>query len=69
MSNDELLKGLTKEQVKKIKSCKNHEQLLSLAKEEGIELNEEQLASVSGGVCSTSSNQKDPNSPHRKIDS
>ena len=34
----ELLKGLTKEQIAKVKACKNHEELLELAKKEGIEL-------------------------------
>ena len=45
----ELLKGLTEEQVAKVKACKNSEELLKLAKEEGIELSEEQLSAVSGG--------------------
>ena len=43
MVKDELLKGLTEEQIAKIKSCKSQEELLELAKEEGIELTEEQL--------------------------
>ena len=47
----ELLKGLTPEQVEKARACKNQEELLKLAKSEGIELNEEQLAAVSGGAC------------------
>jgi len=45
----DLLKGLNKEQIKKAKACKNSEELLALAKEEGVELNEEQLQSISGG--------------------
>lgn len=45
----ELLKGLTDEQVAKVKACKNHEELLTLAKQEGVELTQEQLAAVSGG--------------------
>ena len=45
----ELLKGLTEEQVAKVKACKSHNELLSLVKEEGVELNEEQLAAVNGG--------------------
>lgn len=49
----ELLKGLSEEQIAKVKSCKSHEDLLTLAKNEGVELTEEQLAVVSGGgVCS-----------------
>lgn len=48
----ELLKGLTEEQIAKVKECKNNEELLKLAKEEGIELTDEQLEAVSGGFCS-----------------
>ena len=48
----ELLKGLTKEQIIKVRTCKNHEELLALAKAEGIELTDEQLEAVSGG-CGT----------------
>ena len=48
---EELLKGLTEEQTAKAKACHNQEELLSLAKSEGIELSDEQLAVVSGGAC------------------
>ena len=48
----ELLKGLTDEQIAKIKACKNQEELFALAKAEGIELSDEQLEAVSGGWCS-----------------
>ena len=48
---EELLKGLTEEQIAKVKACKNNEELLAVAKEEGIELTEEQLSAVSGGSC------------------
>ena len=48
----ELLKGLSEEQIKKVKECKSSEEILNLAKAEGVELNEEQLAAVSGGGCS-----------------
>ena len=51
MKREELLKGLTNEQIKKAKNCKNAEELLALAKEEGIELNDDQLMAVSGGGC------------------
>ena len=51
---EELLKGLTEEQIAKIKACKNQEEVLKLAKEEGIELTDEQLEAVSGG-CFTDS--------------
>lgn len=48
---EELLKGLSEEQIAKIKDCKSQEEILKLAKEEGIELSDEQLEAVSGGVC------------------
>ena len=48
----ELLKGLSEEQIKKVKACKNTDELLEVAKEEGIELTDEQLEAVSGGACS-----------------
>ena len=51
----ELLKGLTEEQIAKVKACKNQEELLALAKEEGAELSEEQLQAVSGGACTPTS--------------
>ena len=47
----ELLKGLSEEQIKKVEACKNAEEILALAKAEGVELNEEQLEVVSGGGC------------------
>ena len=47
----ELLKGLSNEQIAKIKKCKNTDEILALAKSEGTELTEEQLAAVSGGGC------------------
>ena len=50
---EQLLKGLTKEQIAKAKACKNGGELLALAKEEGIELSNEQLETVSGGGACT----------------
>ncbi|MCR5079431.1 MAG: Nif11-like leader peptide family natural product precursor [Bacilli bacterium] len=47
----ELLDGLTAEQIEKVKACKSSEEILALAKKEGIELTEEQLESISGGAC------------------
>ncbi len=47
----ELLKGLTDEQIKKVEECKNSDEILALAKEEGVVLNDEQLEAVSGGGC------------------
>ena len=50
----DLLKGLNAEQISRVKACKNGEDLLKLAKEEGIELSDEQLEAVSGGFCDSS---------------
>ena len=50
----ELLKGLTEEQIAKFKECKNQAELLELAKAEGIELTNEQIEAVSGGGCFSS---------------
>ena len=49
---EELLKGLTEEQIEKAKACKSSDEILQLAKAEGIELTDEQLEAVSGG-CGT----------------
>ena len=46
---EELLKGLTDAQREKAKNCNSREELLKMAQEEGVELNDEQLAAVSGG--------------------
>ena len=46
---EELLKGLTEEQISKLKDCKSSEEVLKVAKNEGIELTDEQLQAVSGG--------------------
>ena len=51
---EELIKGLTNEQVARVKACKNTEELVALAKSEGIELTDEQLEAVSGGGCFSS---------------
>ena len=45
----ELLKGLSEEQLQKMRACKNSNEILALAKKEGIELTDEQLAAVNGG--------------------
>ena len=49
---EDLLKGLSPEQIAKVKACKNTSELLSLAKAEDVALNEEQLAAINGGACS-----------------
>ena len=46
-----MLKGLSEEQIKKVEACKSSEEILSLAKAEGVELTDEQLEAVSGGRC------------------
>ena len=40
---------LTPEQKKKLDACKSPEEVLALAKEEGVELTEEQLDQITGG--------------------
>lgn len=50
----ELLKGLSEEQIAKAKACKSQDELLKLAKEEGVELTSEQIEAVSGGGCFSS---------------
>lgn len=50
---EELLKGLSEEQIAKVKAIKNQEELQKLASEEGIELTDEQLEAVSGGCGTT----------------
>lgn len=61
---EELLKGLSEEQIAKVRACKNSEELLALAKAEGVELTDEQLAAISGGACGESTGNK-----KRKFDS
>ena len=48
---EELLKGLTEEQIAKVNECNSAEEILALAKEEGVQLSDEQLEAVSGGGC------------------
>ena len=50
---EDLFKGLSEEQLAKVRACKNKDELLELAKEEGVELTEEQLEGVSGGACTS----------------
>lgn len=47
---EELLKGLTQEQIAKLKECRSGEEALRLAKDQGVELTDEQLEAVSGGA-------------------
>ncbi|MBR1847486.1 MAG: hypothetical protein IJ787_07220 [Bacilli bacterium] len=48
---EELLKGLSEEQIAKLKQCRSSEEILKLAKKEGLELSDDQLEAVSGGNC------------------
>ena len=50
ITGEELLKGLSKEQIEKVKACKSQEEILALAKQEDVELTDEQLESISGVV-------------------
>ena len=54
--NKELLKGLTEEEIAKVRACNNTDEILALAKQEGVELTDEQLETVNGGACSNSDN-------------
>ena len=47
----ELLAGLTEAQIERASKCKSTEELLAAAEEEGIELTEEQLKAINGGIC------------------
>ena len=52
---EDLLKGLTDEQITRVKNCNNSEELLAMAKQEGVELSDEQLSAISGGCYNSSS--------------
>lgn len=41
---------LTPEQMEKARECKDSDELVAFAKAEGVELTDEQLASVAGGA-------------------
>jgi len=60
MKKEDLLQGLTDAQREKAKNCQSREELLKMAQEEGVELNDEQLAAVSGGCTAV-----DKTSPSR----
>ena len=62
---EELLKGLSEEQIAKVRACKNSDELLALAKAEGVKLTDEQLEAVSGGgACSVISDIGDKINPN-----
>ena len=49
MNLDDIKGKLTPEQLERAKACKTPEEVLALAREEGYELTDEDLESVSGG--------------------
>ena len=60
--------GLTDEQKAKAKDCKSPEDMLSLAKEVGYALSEEELEAISGGAswdCISDCNDHTPCSQNR----
>ena len=63
----ELLKGLTEDQIAKVKACKDNKELYQLAKDEGVELSNEQLEAVSGGICTSTPDFSCPNCGSKKI--
>ena len=60
----ELLKGLTEEQIAKVREFDDVSDLIQLAKDEGVELTEEQLNAINGGGCGDSTKPE-----KRKIES
>lgn len=62
----ELLKGLSEDQIAKVRECGDYHDLMQLAADEGVELNNEQLEAITGGGCSSGSSTDDG---QRKIDS
>jgi len=60
MIKKDLLEGLSNEQIEKINRCKSNEEILDLAKKEGVELTSEQLDAVNGGACEPDDNINNP---------
>ena len=60
----ELLKGLTEEQIAKVREFDDVSDLIQLVKDEGVELTEEQLNAINGGGCGDSTKPE-----KRKIES
>ncbi len=52
MLKEEWFRGLTEQQISKVRFCKNPSEILVLAKEEGADLTDEQLKAINGGTCS-----------------
>ena len=49
---EDLFKGLTDDQIERARACNSQTELLKMAKAEGVELTNEQLAAINGGMCS-----------------
>ena len=47
--NEDILKGLTDDQRKKLEACKSREEFEALAKDELIQLSDEEIEQISGG--------------------
>ena len=60
---EELLKGLTEEQIERVRRCSDHAELLRMAKAEGVELTAEQLEAINGGACSGEDEKGPINNP------
>lgn len=60
----ELLEGLTEKQIAMVKEFDDVSDLIQLAKDEGVELTEEQLNAINGGGCDDNTKPR-----NRKIDS
>lgn len=50
MALENIYDGLTEEQKAKAKACRTPEELVNLAKSEGVELTDEQLEGIAGGT-------------------
>ena len=50
------IKDLTPEQIEKAKSCGTAEEIVALAQQEGIELGDEELDTISGGTWGEGNN-------------
>ena len=62
----ELLEGLTEEQINKLRDCKTPEEALALAKEEGIELTEEQIKNLTDSLAEVTKDSKLQQENHAK---
>ena len=49
---EDLFRGLSHDQIERVKRCSNHAELLRMAEEENVELTDEQLDAINGGACS-----------------